>query len=556
MRNKNITAIILAGGKSRRMGRDKAFIKIGGKTFIERIIEMLKPLFREIIIVTNEPEKFKGLDVRIVRDIKPNCGPLSGIHSGLVYSKTELNFVVACDMPFLDCESIEFMCSKVNGYGGVLPKVKDRIEPLYAIYSKSLIPLLEEELKGDDFTLHKILKRANILFLDLQIKIRNINDKEELKNAKAKGEYLTVKRKFRKTILACGGQLKNTYCVASGNSIFLSPTFGDLDKLENYQAFENSIKRYLKSNSIKPQIVAYDLHPEYLSTKFAQSLKITNKIGVQHHHAHMCSALFEDDGDEMAVGVTFDGTGYGLDGNIWGGEFLIGKGRDFKRAAHLKYVQMPGGEQAIKEPWRMAASWLYQIYGEDFVDLRVDFARRLDRDKWAILKKMIQKNINSPLTSSIGRLFDAVSSLLGVRQTVEYEAQAAIELERIADLKVEDKYDFKILKQEGHFILDPTPIFVDMIKDLRKKVSSALISARFHNAIAQIIVDVSSRLRDEFGVEKVILSGGVFLNKYLTAKVKPLLAKKDFKLCQNQKVSVGDSGISIGQVLIANEKIR
>lgn len=183
MKNKNITAIILAGGKSSRMGRDKAFIKIQGKTIIERIIETLKPLFAEIMIVANEPEKFRELNVKVVKDIKPNCGPLSGIHSGLINSKTQLNFVVACDMPFLDSELIEFMCSKVNGYDGVLPIAKGKIEPLHAIYSKSLIPLLEEALEGDDFTLQKILKKANILFLDLQLKVRNINDKEELKNA-------------------------------------------------------------------------------------------------------------------------------------------------------------------------------------------------------------------------------------------------------------------------------------------------------------------------------------------------------------------------------------
>lgn len=371
---------------------------------------------------------------------------------------------------------------------------------------------------------------------------------------KVKGEYITVRRKFKKTILACGGQLKNTYCVANGNSIFLSPTFGDLDKLENYEAFENSIKRTLRSHSLKPQIVAYDLHPEYLSAKFAQSLQIANKIGIQHHHAHMVSALIENGDGGDVIGVTFDGTGYGLDGNIWGGEFLLGNGRDFKRAAHLKYVPMPGGEQAIKEPWRMAASWLYQIYGDSFVDLKADFTRRLDKDKWAILKKMIQKGINSPFTSSMGRLFDAISSLIGIRDNVQYEAQAAIELERIADSKIEDGYHFKILNQDGLFIVDPTPIFVDVVKDLRNKASQAVIAAKYHNAIAQIIVDISSRLRDESGVEKVILSGGVFLNKYLTEKVKLLLTENNFKLCQNDKIPVNDSGISIGQVLIANEK--
>ncbi|MFH1778920.1 MAG: carbamoyltransferase HypF, partial [Candidatus Omnitrophota bacterium] len=305
---------------------------------------------------------------------------------------------------------------------------------------------------------------------------------------------------------------------------------------------------------IKPEIVAFDLHPDYLSTKFAKSLNISNEIGVQHHYAHMASFLAQGKPNGKVIGVTFDGTGFGLDGNIWGGEFLIGDLTGFERKGHLKYVPMPGGERAIKEPWRMAASWLYQIYGEDFLNLRIKFVDELDRSKWAILKKMIDRKINSPLTSSIGRLFDAVSSLIGIRGKVEYEAQAAIELEGIAEKDVRDFYEFNIEPEGGLYVIDPSPIFISIVEDLRKNIATSVISARFHNSISRLINEVCMKLRDSLAIEVVVLSGGVFLNRYLVNKVKPQLVANGFKLLEDDRIPVGDSGISIGQALIADRR--
>lgn len=368
------------------------------------------------------------------------------------------------------------------------------------------------------------------------------------------GFYIKLNRKFKKAIISCGGQLKNTFAVGKSNSLYVSPTFGDLEHLENYQTFESFIKNFLKRHAIKPEIVAFDLHPDYLSTKFAKSLNISNEIGVQHHYAHMASFLAQGKPNGKVIGVTFDGTGFGLDGNVWGGEFLIGDLTGFERKGHLKYVPMPGGERAIKEPWRMAASWLYQIYGEELLNLRIKFVERLDRSKWAILKKMIDRKINSPPTSSIGRLFDAVSSLIGIRGKVEYEAQAAIELERVAEKDVRDFYEFNIEPEGGLYVIDPSPIFISIVEDLRKNIATSVISARFHNSISRLINEVCMKLRDSLAIEVVVLSGGVFLNRYLVNKVKPQLVANGFRLLGNDKIPVGDSGISIGQALIANRR--
>ena len=266
----------------------------------------------------------------------------------------------------------------------------------------------------------------------------------------------------------------------------------------------------------------------------------------------MASFFAQEKPNGKVIGITFDGTGFGLDGNIWGGEFLVGDLNDFERKGHLKYVPMPGGEQAIKEPWRMAASWLYQIYGEEFLNLRIKFVEQLDRSKWAILKKMIDGKINSPLTSSIGRLFDAVSSLIGIRDKVEYEAQAAIELEGIAEKDIRDFYEFNIEPKEGLYLIDPSPIFISIVEDLRKNIATSVISARFHNSISRLINEACMKLRDSLAIGVVVLSGGVFLNRYLVNKVKPQLVANGFRLLENDKIPVGDSGISIGQALIAD----
>ena len=230
-------------------------------------------------------------------------------------------------------------------------------------------------------------------------------------------------------VLAVGGELKNTICLTRGREAFLSQHIGDLENLESYKFFESTVAGLKRILEIEPQILAYDLHPDYFSTRWALEQEGMERVGVQHHHAHIASCMAENHLDGRVIGFALDGTGYGLDGNVWGGEVLVCDYRGFERLAHLQYIPMPGGSAAIVEPRRMAISYLFHHFGRDFWDLDIPFVRGLDRPRTETLLRLIERGINSPLTSSTGRLFDAVAAMAGVREHVNYEAQAAIELE-------------------------------------------------------------------------------------------------------------------------------
>ncbi|HIE44219.1 MAG TPA: carbamoyltransferase HypF, partial [Candidatus Omnitrophica bacterium] len=264
-----------------------------------------------------------------------------------------------------------------------------------------------------------------------------VPDPIKIENSQPAG--LVRKFKIENSVLACGGYSKNTFAIASEDELILSHHIGDMDNIETYNSFVNGIEHFKKLLELEPKIIAHDLHPEYLSTKYAQQIYNRSPgtyylLPVQHHHAHIASVMADNLLDNRKViGIAFDGTGLGSDGNLWGGEFLIADYSNFQRIAHLKYIPLPGGEKAIKEPWRIAASYLYCTFGEKFFNFNIDFIRRIDKNKWKILQKMIDEGINTPFTSSVGRLFDAVSSLIGVRDTINYEGQAAIELEMVLD---------------------------------------------------------------------------------------------------------------------------
>jgi len=388
---------------------------------------------------------------------------------------------------------------------------------------------------------------------------------------------LTVPLIFKNEILACGAHLKNTFCLAKGNEVFISHHIGDLENLETLVALEKSVKHFKKLFAIEPAIIAHDLHPEYLSTKYAQNLLTLNSqlstIPVQHHHAHIVSCLADNGVDNhKVIGVAFDGTGYGEDGNIWGGEFLIADYADFERKAHLKYLPLPGAEQAIKEPWRMAATYLYETYGEGFLRLNLDFTSRLNKSRWAVLEKMIKRRINSPLTSSMGRLFDAVSSLLGLRDEITYEGQAAMELEmaiksvQSSKFKVKS-YKYGIEQEKKFFIIKPKEIIIGIVEDLKRSVPVGAISFKFHNTIVEMIVETCMKIRSDFNqnyklrtmnseLNEVALSGGVFQNIFLLDRTFNRLIKEGFKVYLHRQVPTNDGGISLGQAVIANAKFK
>ena len=360
---------------------------------------------------------------------------------------------------------------------------------------------------------------------------------------------------FKERILACGAELKNSFCLARDNFVFMSHHIGDLENLETLTSFEEGIEHFKRIFNIEPTLIAYDLHPEYLATKYALSLQDIRKIGVQHHHAHIVSCMIDNEIDGEVIGVSFDGTGYGTDGTIWGGEFLVCDYGGFKRVGHLEYTPLPGGEKAIKEPWRIAASILYNIFDNNMFDLDINFVKELDRNKWATIKKMIDKGINSPMTSSLGRLFDAVSALVGIRKEIYYEGQAAIELEMAAGVEA-GGYPFDLQELEDNTLILIEPIFRGIVSDLERGVGVESISSKFHNTVAKIILNMCLKIRKTIGLDRVALSGGVFQNSLLLENAFILLDKNNFKVFTQHRVPPNDGGIALGQVVIANERIK
>ncbi len=360
---------------------------------------------------------------------------------------------------------------------------------------------------------------------------------------------------FRKQILACGAELKNTFCLTRGNEAFVSHHIGDLENLETLRSFKDGIEHFKKLFYLEPEVVAYDLHPEYLSTKYALDLaSIPIKIAVQHHHAHIASCMADNRITGDVIGVAMDGLGLGLDGKLWGCEFLVANLLDFERFAHLRYMPLPGGTKAIREPWRMAATYLYHTYGREFLNLDLPFIQRLDLKTWKVLQKMPEQDLNSPLTSSMGRCFDAVSSLIGVRDLIRYEGQAAIELEMIADLDGHERYDFG-WSEDGRTI-EIHPVITGIVSDLSAKVPAGQISAKFHNAVVDLILQFAIRIRKQKKLERVALSGGVFQNMLLLDRTISGLAAEGFDVYTHHRVPTNDGGISLGQAVIANARLE
>ncbi|WP_149263225.1 carbamoyltransferase HypF [Actinomadura sp. K4S16] len=342
-------------------------------------------------------------------------------------------------------------------------------------------------------------------------------------------------------VLACGAEAKNTFCLTRDGRAFVSHHIGDLENHETLRAFEEGIEHFTRLFDIAPELVAYDPHPEYLSTKYAldQDLPV---VAVQHHHAHIASCLADNGADGPVIGVAFDGTGYGADGTLWGGEFLVADLRGFERAGHLEPVPLPGGAAAIREPWRMAAA-----YG---VPDDLPVARR---PGWAAVTAMARRRVNAPPTSSMGRLFDAVAAVLGVRDRVNYEGQAAIELEQRADTAERGAYPAALNGTAG-FTVAGADLVDAVVADLKAGVPVATIAARFHNGVAALTVAAAMRIRSETGIGTVALSGGVFQNMLLLDRAVSGLTDAGFKVLTHHRVPPNDGGISLGQAAVATAR--
>jgi hydrogenase maturation protein HypF len=352
-------------------------------------------------------------------------------------------------------------------------------------------------------------------------------------------------------VLAFGGELKNTFCLTKGRYAILSQHIGDLENYETMRFFEETLANMKHLFKVAPRAAAYDLHPGYISTRMALGSDIARRIGVQHHHAHIASCMAENHLRGNVIGVAFDGTGFGTDGRIWGGEFLVADFAGFVRRAHLRYVLLPGGDAAVRQPWRMALSYLRDTFGRQMADGLGCF-RGVAEKQLDLVDTMLSRRIQTVETSSCGRLFDAVAALLGLASQVTFEGQAAIALEMMAARGVDDRYDFEIGEGEPA-ILDFRPTIAGIVKDLSSGRRAGEISACFHNTLSAALVETCCRIRQTDGLNRVCLSGGTFQNLYLLDRTVVELRRREFRVFLHAMVPANDGGISLGQAVIANE---
>jgi hydrogenase maturation protein HypF len=375
---------------------------------------------------------------------------------------------------------------------------------------------------------------------------------------------LRVAGSFGRHTLACGGELKNTFCVAKERHVLLSHHIGDLENYETLRSFREGVEHYCRLFDVQPELVAYDLHPEYLSTKYARELEEAGlpAVGVQHHHAHVASCLADNERqcEERVIGVALDGTGYGTDGAVWGGEFLEGSIREgFVRRAHLEYALMPGGAAAIREPWRMALAQLISLYGEEeTLKLPLAVVRRSGERDVRLIARLVEHGLNTPPTSSAGRLFDAVAALAGVPGTrrATYEGQAAVELELAAGGFASRGYPFRLRPEGEGWVVETREVIEGVVEDLLAGRSAGAVSSKFHRTMAEVAVAGCEEIREAGGVNAVALSGGTFQNLLLMEQVLELLAGKGFTAYRHRRVPANDGGLSLGQAVLADMVFR
>lgn len=363
---------------------------------------------------------------------------------------------------------------------------------------------------------------------------------------------LSVGFEFEKPVLAVGGHLKNSFCLGKGRRAFLSPHMGDLENMETLNAYQRGVTHFQQLFDCAPEVVAHDLHPDYLSTRYALEQSGVTTVAVQHHHAHIASVMAEFHLSQPVIGFAFDGTGFGSDGTIWGGEVFIADLKQFERMAHLEPVSLPGGHLAIQQPWRMTVSWLYHLYGSAWQSHCPQTWSKAYAAVLPFLPQLIDKQLNAPLTSSMGRLFDAVSALIGICDSTTYEGQAAVELMSQADLSIRERYAFDVRWP----IIDPAPLFSQLLADLQKGESATAISSKFHNGVVELITAVCLELREQRKINQVVLSGGVFQNSLLLNRTIKQLEKHNFEPFFNQQVPPNDGGLALGQAAVAHAQLE
>ena len=354
-------------------------------------------------------------------------------------------------------------------------------------------------------------------------------------------------------ILACGGELKNTLCLTKDHYAILSQHIGDLENLETMDFFHETLDHLKRFFRVSPVAIAHDLHPNYLSTRFAIEESGLQPIGVQHHHAHVASCMADNGLEGRVIGVAFDGSGYGTDGKIWGGDFLVCGFGEFERRGHLSYVPLPGGDNAVRQPWRSALAYLDAAFGPEAAALPLPLFREIPAEHITFVSAMISRRIHTFDASSCGRLFDAIASILGIRLEITYEGQAAIELEAAAS-QDPGTYPFEF-RGDDPFRIDLRSVIRTVANDFLGRIPIPLISARFHRTMGQVVVDACVRIRESVGLNRVCLSGGTFQNLRLLDHSVTGLRERGFEVFVHHRVPPNDGGLSLGQAMIANHRL-
>lgn len=366
-------------------------------------------------------------------------------------------------------------------------------------------------------------------------------------------DKLILKRELNCHILACGPEQKNTFALAKGDSVYISHHIGDMENLAVLKSYEAGIAHFRNIFDIQPEIVAYDLHPDYLSTTFALAYSKENnlrKTGVQHHHAHAVSCMLDNEINKPVLAIVLDGTGYGSDGTIWGGELLLAECHQFERLGFFKKCRVPGGSAAIKNPWQMGVSYLFEVFGDRLAD--IPFVRNSGPEKIDMIMTMLRKNFNSPVTSSCGRLFDGVAAIAGLRSVANYEGQPAVEFEQLIRQSENYAYEFRVVESQKGLILDWSEVIRQLASDIHSGTAIDRISLKFHNGLWRGLTMWAEIASAKTGIRDVVLSGGVFMNIYLLRHLKKSLEKKGFNVYTHSAVPCNDGGISLGQIGVAD----
>ena len=364
--------------------------------------------------------------------------------------------------------------------------------------------------------------------------------------------HVSLPAAAREPVLGCGAELKNTFCLAKGDRAWVGHHIGDLKNYETLLSFTQGIDHFQRLFAVDPPVVAHDLHPDYLSTRYALERRAARHVGVQHHHAHLAACLAEHGETGPAVGAIYDGTGYGPDGTVWGGEVLVGGLADFERRGTLFPVRLPGGDAAVREPWRMACAWLVAASGEEHPPIPPTLSGQVKPREWDAVCDLLTSGLHSPITTSVGRLFDAVAALCGLRAAVNYEGQAAAELEGASDLAARGAYPLDVIAAaDGTAILDGREAIAAIAADLRRSTEPAAVGARFHLALARATAAACEREAERAGVDVVVLSGGVFQNRLLLERTAGLLRECGLRVLFPARLPPNDGGIAYGQVAVA-----